>query len=509
MILKRIKRTAIVTIAALSLAPAIATAQNELVISQSVDITGFDVHNVRTASAESVFANIFDYLVMREGTGDLVPSLATSWELVSDTTWQFSLRENVTWHDGSPFTAADVKYSIERVAHDSSLTSNQVYEHIIEVEIIDDHTVAIHTEFPDPILLNRLSTLGAAIVPQAYLEQVGWSEFNANPVGTGPYQVVEWRRDDRLIMEAFDNHWRGTPAYDRLIHRVIPEDSTRVNELITGGIQIAAGVPPHEMERVDASDRASALPQPTPRVMLLVMNTSDDGPTGDPLVREALDLAIDNQLLIDSVMGGFGVPVLGRVGPGITGSPMELYDTYNYDPERAIELLAEAGYGPGELTVKLQSPLGRYPMDSDIAQILAVMWEMVGVNTDLEILEWSSFATRIWDVNQIEDMALMGLSNSMFDAWYPQRAILCDGTYREKTHWCNEQFDEYVNGAAMEMDQDARTEMLAGAYAIVAEERPQIMLFQSEDLVGVSNNVNWTPRPDGLLWMYDAAPANN
>lgn len=503
----RKKLASLLTILLLGLAGMNASAsQHELVIAQSVDITGFDVHNVRTSSAESIFANVFDYLVMRDANGDIQPSLAASWELVDDTTWRFHLREGVLWHDGVEFSAQDVKYSLERVAHDTSLTSNQVYEHIVAVEIVDDLTVDILTEYPDPILLNRLSSLGAAIVPLDYIERVGWTGFNENPVGTGPYHFVEWRRDDRLVLDAFAGHWRGEPAYARLVHRVIPEDSTRVNELITGGIHIAAGVPAHESGRVEGSNLAALLAQPSPRVMLLVMNTADDRPTGDPLVREALDLAIDNHLLVDGVMGGFGVPVRGRVGPGITGSPLEYYDTYLYDPERAVELLAEAGYGPGELTIKIQSPLGRYPMDADLAQIIGAMFEIVGVNVELEILEWSAFASRIWDVDNIEHMALMGLSNAMFDAWYPQRAILCEGSYQFKTNWCSEQFDEYVNGAAMELDPERRAELLAGAYAIVAAERPQIMLFQSEDLVGVSNSVDWTPRTDALLWMFDASP---
>lgn len=499
-----VKRMAISLLTLVSLGAA--TAQSQITIAQSTDITGFDVHNVRTSSAESVFVNIFDYLVMRGAQGGFEPALAESWEITGDATWRFYLREDVKWHDGSPFTATDVKFSIERVAHDTSLTSQQVYEHIVGVEIIDDYTVDIHTEYPDPILLHRLSSLGAAIVPAAYISEVGWAAFDDAPVGTGPYKVSEWRRDDRLILEAFDQHFRGRPAYDRVIHRVIPEDSTRVNELITGGIDIAAAVPPFEVDRVNGSDRAEVLPQPSPRVMMLVMNTADELPTGDRRVREALDYAIDDRLLVDAVMGGYGVPVLGRVGPAVTGSPMDLYDAYNYDTERAVRLLEEAGYGPGELSLKIQSPLGRYPMDSDLAQIIGVMFEAVGINVELEILEWGAFADRIWNPHNIEHMALMGLSNTMFDGWYPQRAILCEGSYKEKTNWCNEAFDTAVNAAAMEMDPEKRAEYIAAAYYIVAEERPQIMLFQSEDLIGVNRNVNWTPRQDALLWMYEAAP---
>lgn len=479
-------------------------AKSELVIAQGLDISGFDVHDYRTASVESVMINMFDYLIMRNADGNFVPSLAIDWGTISDETWYFKLREDALWHDGSAVTSKDVKFSLDRIASDPSLQSHQLFAHISSVEIIDEYEVHVTTEGPDPILLNRLSNSGGAIVPSGYIQEVGWDGFNRNPIGSGPYKFVEWIRDDRLILEANEDYFLGAPSYDRLVHRVIVEDTTRVNELITGGVDIAVNIPPHEQDRINAISGVSVLPQPTARVMLLVVNTADDKATGSQLVRDALNLAIDNQLLIDTVMSGFGVPVTGRVAQGITHSPLEYYDTYEYDPERAIELLDEAGYQPGELTITIQGPAGRYPMDADLAEIIGVMFEAVGINVRLEVLEWSAYSSRIWEVDNIENVALMGLSNTMFDAWYPQRAILCDGSYRNKTNWCNQDFDSAVNAAAVELDPEKRGKYLQEAYAIVAEEKPQIMLFASEDLVGVRDGVEWTPRIDGLLWMFEA-----
>lgn len=486
----------------------LAGAQREIVIAQGVDVTGFDPHGHHTTAVEAVHVNLFDYLVWRDADGVQEPGLAVSWEPVAEDAWRFELRQGVTWHDGAPFTADDVKFTIERVAFDASLQPYDSYRIIREVEVVGPHEIIIHTHGPDPLLLNRVGRLSSGIVPKHVVEAIGWDGFNEAPIGTGPYRFVEWRRDDRIILEAFDDHWRGRPAYDRVVHRTIPESSTRVAELISGGVHIATNVPPQDADRVNASGAATVGLQPTTRVMMLIMNTHEDALTGDPRIREAIELAIDNQLLVDAVMDGLGVPTLARVSPGIGGSPLELWNTYTYDPERAIELIREAGYEPSDLTIKVEGPAGRYPLDTELAEVIAVMLNEIGVNTEIEVLEWSAFQSRIWNADNITHFAIMGLANSMFDNWFSMRAIQCDGAYRNRVYWCHERFDELMALAQNETDLERRTEALIEATYIVYEERPWITLFQSQVLVGTSNDVTWQPRQDELLWMFAARPAN-
>jgi peptide/nickel transport system substrate-binding protein len=478
----------------------------EIVIAQGIDVPGFDPHGHHTTAVEAVLINLFDYLVFRDADGTLEPGLATEWEPVAEDAWRFTLRQGVLWHDGEPFTAADVKFTLERVATDSSLQPHESYRQIREVEVLGDHDIIIHTHGPDPLLLNRISRLSSGIVPKHHVDEVGWEGFTTDPIGTGPYRFVEWRRDDRVIMEAFDEHWRGRPTYDRLIHRTIPEDSTRVSELMTGGVHIATNVPPQDRERVEGTGAVSVVLQPTTRIMMLIFNTHEDAVTGDPRVREAIDYAIDDRLLIDAVMDGLGVPTRARLSPGISGSPMELYDDYLYDPEEAVRLLEAAGYGPGELTLRIQGPAGRYPLDSELAEVIGVMLESVGVNTEIEVLEWSAYQSRIWDADNVEHFVLMGLANSMFDNWFSMRAILCDGSYQNRVHWCDARFDELMYAAETEVDLARRDEMLYEATYIVLEERPWVTLFQSQVLVGVRDGIDWQPRQDELLWMFAAHP---
>ena len=504
--MNRIKARLAALLAALVLG--VSAAQSEIVIAQGIDVPGFDPHGHHTTAVEAVLVNIFDYLIFRDADGNLEPALATAWEPIAEDAWRFTLREGVTWHDGEPFTADDVKFTLERVATDSGLQPYDSYRQIREVEVLGPHELVIHTHGADPLLVNRISRLSSGIAPQHYVEDVGWEAFATAPIGTGPYRFVEWRRDDRIVLEAFDDHWRGRPAFDRVVHRTIPEDSTRIAELISGGVHIGTNVPPQDRDRVVASGAAEVVLQPTTRIMMLIFNTHEEALTGDPRIREAIELAIDNRLLVDAVMDGLGVPTRARVSPGIGGSPLELWDDYTYDPERAIELIREAGYEPGDITIKVEGPAGRYPLDSELAEVIALMLNEIGVNTEIEVLEWSAYQSRIWNADNITHFVLMGLANSMFDNWFSMRAIQCEGAYRNRVHWCNERFDELMAAAETEVDLERRTEMLTEATYIVLEERPWSTLFQSQVLVGIADGVQWQPRQDELLWMFAAEPTD-
>ena len=493
---------------ALLLVPFAAAQDDELVVIQSVAVPTFDPHNHGTTSVEAVLVNIFDYLLMRDAEGVIQPALATEWEQLDDTRWRFVLRDDVTWHDGEPFTAEDVEFTLERVANDDSLFEYDSFKQIEDVEVVNDFEIIIHTEGPDPVLLNRLSRKGADIVPKHVIDAIGWEGFSVAPIGTGPYRMVEWRRDDRVVLEAFEGYWRGRAPYNRVVFRSVGEDATRVSEFTTGSADIITNVPPQDVERIKANVGTDVVSQPTTRIMMLLLNTDESKVTGDPRVREAIDYAIDNQLLIDAVMGGFGIPVKARVSPGVDAVPLKYYNDYFYDPERAKELLAEAGYGPGELKITLQGPSGRYPKDAEQLEVIAVMLQEVGIETTVEALEWSAYQSRVWDADAVENVGMIGLANSLFDGWFALRTLPCDGSYAGKTHWCNEKFDQLLADAEFNLNPDERAAQIEQAFDIAVEERPTIALFQLQDLVGVSDEVVWQPRPDEMIWAFDIKPAN-
>lgn len=472
------------------------------------DIRGLDIHNHTSGVDEGILVNIFDYLVMRDAAGDIQPALATSWQNETDTTWRFQLREGVTWHDGSPFTADDVKYTLERVSRDNTLLQFENYRSITEVEVVGPHEVIIHTDGPDPILLSRLTRIGSGMLPYAYIEEVGFDQFMAAPIGTGPYRFVEWRRDDRIVLEAFNDHWRGVVAYEQVVFRPINEPSTRINELLSGGVQIAISLPPQDSQRVQNDPNLRLATSPATTVMQFLVNTGEGHITADPRVREAIDLAIDNQALVDALFDGLGTPTRARVTPGLSAAPQDQYDTYLYDPERAVELLAEAGYGPGEANIHIQGPAGRYAMDSELAELVGVFLEMVGFNVTYEILESSVYIEQIYHANRIENLGLIGLGNDSGDYWYALRGFLCDGSYIGKTNWCNERFDELVESASVNLDPEERAAQLAEASHILTDDHAAIFLYQLVNRVGINESVDWTPRADENYWMFEASPAN-
>lgn len=501
-------RNLLTATAALSLATLAGAQGTTLTIGLSVDIPGFDSQNASTTASETVYTNLFDRLVFADRKGALQPALATSWKRINDTTTQFTLRKGVRFHNGDPFTAADVKYTLERGATDPKLFVNDTLRTIRTVKVINDSTVQVVTAAPDPVLLNRLSRRGTEIYPSKYLNQVGWTAFNKAPVGTGAFSFVSWKRDDRVVLAANPSYWRGRPAWSQLVVRTIPEDATRVNELITGGVDLAVDIPTQDIGRVRDSGRASVVTQPTSRVMMFAFNTDKASATGDPRVRAAIDYAIDRKLLIETVMGGYGTPVTARVTPGVGDAPQQYYNKDLYNPKKAAQLLQQAGIKPGQLTVTIQSPRGRYPQDAEIAQAVGAMLQGVGINTKVETLEWSAYDSRIWSAGKVTNMGLIGLANSMMDGWFALRSLPCKGSYSNITHWCNPRFDEALGQAATSLNRAQRTVSLRSAYAIVASERPMIALFQVNSLVGVGKRVTYDPRADEVLWMFDARPAN-
>jgi peptide/nickel transport system substrate-binding protein len=488
-----------------AMAPAIAQAK-ELVIAQGIDTSGFDPHSHTTAAIEAIHVNVFDYLLMRDAKGELQPALAKSWEQVSDAAMRFKLRDDVLFHDGSKMSAKDVKFSLERVAHDKAVIQHSFYDTIKDVEIVNDDEVIIHTNGPDPILLNRISRIGSGIVSKDYVDKVGWQQFAVAPIATGPFKVLEWRRDDRIIMEGFKDYWRGAPVWDRLIHRTIPEDSTRVGELISGGVDVATNIPSQDKERVESSGVAVTKPWPSFRVMELFVNMKEGSPLANPKVREAVDFAIDNRALIDTVFSGLGTPVRAAVAPGITASPMEYYNSFNYDPAKSVELLKQAGYGPNDLTLKLQGPSGRYPYDVETLEIIAVMLNAVGINTQIETLEWSAYNSRIWDPHKIEHLCLIGHANSLEDAYQAVQRARCGLEFSLETGWCDAKFDGLIERSAVTVDQKERAKLLSDAFKMLTDSRSIIYLLQLENIIGIGKKVDWEPTPDEQLWMYASKP---
>jgi peptide/nickel transport system substrate-binding protein len=474
-----------------------------LTVAISEGMPGFDPGANNRTVASQVYPNIFDTLVAKNGAGELIPSLATSWESAGPTSWRLQLRDDVTWHDGQPFTAADVEFTIERIATTPELARHVLFQGVTDVEVVNDHEVVIHTELADPLMPNNLAANGAQILPKHYVESAGIDVASVTPIGTGPYRFVEYRPDDRLILTAYADHWRGTAAYPDVVFRIIGENTTAVSELITDGVQLSA-VDAADRERVTDSGTATVVSTPTNRVVHWTFNTSEGLPTSDQRVREAIDLAIDDSVFVEVLQDGLGAVTRARTGPGDNFAPSGLYGTFLYDPDRAVELLAEAGYGPGELEITLMGGTEA----NDRAELTSAMLEAVGIVPSIELFESSVWSSRYWNTGEFVHMAAVGSSNSTFDYGSTLTDLVCpSGVHSFRSHWCNEEFSALVVEANSELDAARRQQLLDQATAILMTERPQIYMYNTVNFLGIANSVAFTPRADGLLFMYDAAPA--
>ncbi len=503
----------VAALALLICAPALA--QRQIVVAQGEGVENWDPPVGWDSASEWIEMNVYDCLVFPDReTGEMVGWLAESWENLDDTTWRLSLRQGVTFHNGTPFTAEDVKFSIDRIINGSReqfIVFNQ-WAFVDTVTIIDDYTIEITTDYPDPAFLSEISGTGCGVVSKAYVEEVGDNGLANFGMGTGPFKLVDYDRDQHVILEANEDYWGGKPEIDRLVFRVIPEPSTRIAELLTGGVDIAPGILPQDLPRIEADPRLQVVQYLTDRVYgLTIAHTPPPGvdavATSIPEIREAIDYAIDRDELI--ALAGGGVPTLTRLTPPLpcwdTVDP-PLYNVNPYDPERARQILEEIGYPdvPGGPVITLHGTFGQYIAQREIAETIATMLEDVGFEVDLDIREFSTFRETVYRGNN-EELMLQSLGNIITDPWI--YILNYDSRFGGRTitrgRFSNLELDVWAAAANVAMDPALRCRILNEYAHKVVDFRPTIELFQMADSMAMPANVSWTPPPDGNLQLVN------
>lgn len=487
-----------------------------VVVAQGDGVESWDPPAGWNTASEWIEMHVYDCLVFADReTGENVGWLAESWENIDDVTWRMNLRENVTFHNGQPFTAEDAKYSIDRIINgtrEEFIVFNQ-WAFVQEVQIVDDFTIDIITPFPEPAFLSKLGGTGCGVVPKGYVEEVGNDGLANFGIGTGPFKLVEYDRESFVVMEANEDYWNGKPATDELVFRVIPESSTSVAELLTGGVDITTGILPQDWDRIDAEAGLNVVHYLTDRVYeLTVAHTPPEGvdgvATSIPEIRQAISHAIDRAELID-LIGGHGVPTLTRLTPPLPCWDLvepALYDVNPYDPDRAKELMAAAGYPdvPGGPEIALHSTFGQYIGMREIAETVAAMLEDVGFEVKLDILESSTFREGVYR-GQNEELMVQSLGNFITDPWI--FILNYDSQFGDRTHTRTrhsfEDLDELALAANTTVDPAARCAIVAEYATAVADKLVTIPLFQMPEAMGVGANINWTPPPDGMMMLHN------
>jgi len=478
----------------------------ELVAAKGTDVTSFDPGINPTPDAQQVITMIYDTLIQRDDSMQLKPGLAVSWQSLDPLTWQLKLRAGVKFHNGEPFDARSVKFTLERLSTPGDKAGGHVmfssFGGIERVDAADPLTVTVRTKRPDPLLPARLAqTFGAQMIPAEYTTKVGYPGLAKNPVGTGPYKVVQWLKDDRTILESNRDYWGGAPAIDRVVWRIIPDDLARVSALQAGEVHVIVRVPP---DQVGPIERRSGLR--VDRVLGNVTNVftvagikKGVGPLTDKRMRQAIAYAIDQKAIIDNLFRGLAAP-LGQGAPSTDFGYNPAIKPYPYDPGKAKALLAELGYKGEEVLVRSAS--GYIVNDVAIVNAATEMLRKVGINARSEIVDIQTRLEMIKSGN-LTGLILINPQGTNFDTDGVVWRLMGPGGILA-VHWRgsdpDQEFYRLMEEARYTVDQKKRLQNYLRAAEIFADELPWIPVFQDVATFGLSAKVkNFKPRPDWLV----------
>ena len=447
--------------------------------------------------------HIYDRLLDRDPrTFKPKPMLAESWRIVNDTTWEFKLRRGVKFHNGEPFTAQSVKATIDYAldpASKSHFASAAYWGLVKEVQVVDDYTVRFVTKQPWPNLVDSASLTNSLIMPAKALRELGPQKLAQQPIGTGPFKFVEWKRDERLVLERNPDYWQGPADVARVTFRFIPEFSARMAALLSGEIDIMKDVPPHVVEAVERSGRAKLRATVSSRINYLALVNLKPGPMQDVRVRRALNHAVNVEELITQVLKGRATRMRGPLAPAnVDYAPAECY---KHDPQRAVALLKEAGVDPAKLQLTLDTPSGRYPLDKDVSLAIAAQLGRLGLKVNVVVNEWGTHLDKIKN-RTTGDMFFLGWGPALHGQGTVQPLFLADQTY--SSYGNNPVLNEKIRRASTLLDPKARAEAYAELQRLIRDEAPWVFLWQQHDLYGVASHIEWTPRADEKVWMYEA-----
>lgn len=504
-----------------------------LVVALAQSPVSLDPADHRSRESETVIRNMFDGLVTRDTRSGVHLELAEELNWLDETTLEAKLHQGVKFHNGQEMTADDVVYTFNRIIQENAIEYPEAHTSprkgliapLESVEKMDDYTVRFNFSGVWPPAMQLL--VHQQIVPQAYLEEVGTQGFIEHPIGTGPFKFVEGQLDDQIVLERFDDYWGGAPDLEpvgpacvqQAIFRVIPENSTRVAALLAGEVDIIQAVPPELVETLAQTPGIQVKGAPGTQPKWMELNVTSP-PFDDVTVRQALNYAVDKDLIIEAVYGGRAVALPGPLSP-FNNFVNKSLAPYPYDPDKALELLAEAGWsdsdGDGTLD-KGGQPLA-FTIDTleewrPLAEAVAGMYRELGLDAGV----------RFWEYSVVKDQLLACERQAYLDDWGDSAfdpvghfeakwATFTEGQpYGRGNFSCysNARVDELIKAGETEADPAKRQEIYDEAQQIVYDEAPAVFLILPEEAEAASDRVqNWEPASDSRVNLHDVclAPA--
>ncbi|MEM9248084.1 MAG: ABC transporter substrate-binding protein [Pseudomonadota bacterium] len=490
-----------------------APADDTIVVGLSADISTLEPSAIGSRPNSNIARHIFRTLQTIDGDGNVENDLATGLEITADGKgYIYTIEEGQTCHDGEALTAEDVAYTFNRAADpENAFTGNTpgfVFSSIgfQNAEALDEQRVQINIEQKNPIAFGLIAEV--LIHCKDSYEAMSLDEASANPVGSGAYKLAEWRRGSEIVLERVADG----PKFDKIIWRIIPEASTRSAELMAGNVDIITNVAPDQMDVINGSGAATVNPIQGTRRMYVGFNLSDDMaqlPGGDaiqdPAVRRALQYAVDVPTICKQLLNFECERMTGIVNPPNANQSLE---PYPYDPELAEKLLDEAGWPRKEdgtrFPIRFQAGQGRYLNDVNVVQAIAQYISDVGVDVELEVMEWASVYIPLIRQRNAGPLYFIGSGGALWSPLYDMTDLSKVDAGTNYTHWDDPRwFDRWTDIADAQSDEEVRKivdEMLQVFY----DDGPWLHLYFQPDFYGVSNRVDWSPRPDEKVYLFEA-----
>lgn len=458
-------------------------AKDTLVVVNNIDSGSLDPISTRDIAASTICTHIYDNLVKLDTQNNLLPGLAESWEENTPTEVTFRLRKNAVFHNGEKFTADDVKYSMDRSMKEG-LTARLYTYNIESVEVRDDYTVVFRLKNPDKDFLAKLSSTPFCIVNRKAVEELG-DTYPMNPVGTGPFKMRSWAKGDRITLERNEEYWGKKPAFKTLIHRVVPETSSRLVELESGAADISLYIGRNDIRRIEENP-ALKLERHLLFACTFIGMNAQKPPFDNPKVREAIWNALDIEAMYKAVVGG-----TGELSDGILPSTIQYATPYRkkheHNPERAIQLLKEAGIKD---RLKVEIWMNENKDRMDLMTIAQSFLSEVGIDAELKVLEMGTYASAMQ--RKEHDIFIYGRSFPLPLADTFLTSSFASSSIGGMNYCCfsDPEVDRLLEEARVEQDSAKRAELYKTLQYRLEDLVGWIPIYTLEQVAGLQKNVH-------------------
>ena len=472
-----------------------AVSANEIVVAVDGDFLSMDPSQSTNATDRHLYFNVYDGLLRLGQEGELIGGLAETWEVSDDgTEYTFYLRQGVKFHDGADFNAEVAKWNIERSMRETASQASSLAE-VSTVDALDDYTLKITLSEPAPFLWKMAERPGLMISPNAADETGELKDEVA--IGTGPFVFVEWMRDDHLTLVKNEAYWEeGKPYIDKVTFRPIPDSNVRVLELKAGNVQLIEKVPPQEFETLDATDGITAIQKAGLGYAYVWLN-GEKAPFDKLEVRQAMAYAIDRELVSELATFGTGLPGISPIPPSSWAFNPD-YKGFSYDPEKAKELLAEAGLPDGFSFQYIIPPWEEFISS---AQVMQQQWAEVGIQAEIVQIELNSLLDKMFNKDY---QALYIDFSGRVD---PDPNLYVHTGCEGGENWsgvCNEEADKLMLEARSTIDEAVRKDLYFEAVPLVVEQQvSQLYIAYFGNLIGHTDSVDFVYYPDARFRLYD------